>query len=195
MAAETGASYTPPISDAAVQAKTGRTWAEWFAALDQSGAARLTHKEIVAVVRDRFGAGPWWQQMVTVTYEQARGLRAKHETAGGYQVSITRTYAVPLERLYHAWATARARGRWLAAPGLAQRGLTAGKSVRFALAGGSRVEARFYARGEGRSQVQVQHSGLPNAAAVKRQRAFWTEALGALRGRLETPRPAGRSAG
>jgi hypothetical protein len=32
------------ISDAAVQAKTGKTWTEWFAILDQAGAAAWPHK-------------------------------------------------------------------------------------------------------------------------------------------------------
>ena len=36
------------MSDAAVQAKTGKTWPEWFAVLDKAGAAKMTHKEIAA---------------------------------------------------------------------------------------------------------------------------------------------------
>jgi len=65
----------PTISDAAVQSKTGRVWSEWFAQLDKEGAARLAHREIAAALRDRHGLSGWWSQMVTVAYEQARGLR------------------------------------------------------------------------------------------------------------------------
>jgi len=32
------ASHVPRLSDAAVQAKTGKTWQEWFAVLDAAGA-------------------------------------------------------------------------------------------------------------------------------------------------------------
>ena len=101
------AAYTPSMSDDAVQAKTGKTWAEWFALLDADGAERLDHKGIVALLRDQYGVGSWWQQMVTVTYEQARGRRERHETPAGYQVSVSRTVGVPLARLYAAWVLAR----------------------------------------------------------------------------------------
>ena len=34
----------------------------------------MNHKQIVALLYAKHNVGPWWQQMVTVTYEQARGL-------------------------------------------------------------------------------------------------------------------------
>jgi hypothetical protein len=40
-------------------------------------------------------------------------------------------------------------------------------------------------REEGRSQVSLQHSKLPDAAAVGRLKAFWGEALESLAGTLE----------
>lgn len=72
---------TPLTSDAAVAAKTGKSWAQWFAVLDAAGANKMSHKEIVAYLRDNHDIGSWWQQMVTVGYEQARGLREKHARA------------------------------------------------------------------------------------------------------------------
>ena len=75
------------MSDEAVKAKTGKTWKEWFAILDKAGARKMTHKEIVQVLNSEHGVGPWWQQMVTVTYEHERGLRDRHEKPEGYQIS------------------------------------------------------------------------------------------------------------
>jgi hypothetical protein len=43
------------ISDAAVYARTGRTWQEWFASLDAAGARKLAHKGIVAVLSKQHG--------------------------------------------------------------------------------------------------------------------------------------------
>src|SRR2546426_8019727 len=93
----------PRMSDAAVKAKTGKTWPEWFKILDKAGAKKMGHQEIVAVLSQQHGVGPWWQQMVTVTYEQARGLRAKHETPAGYQISVSRTVAASITKVYKAW--------------------------------------------------------------------------------------------
>ena len=66
---------TTRMSDAAVQASTGKIWKEWFAILDKAGARKMDHKQIVAYLVKHHKVGPWWQQMVTVIYEQARGLR------------------------------------------------------------------------------------------------------------------------
>src|SRR5512134_2277217 len=88
------------MSDEAVRAKTGRIWPEWFAILDAAGAQQMTHQQIVAYLHNEHGVGPWWQQMVTVTYEQARGMRAKHQMPDGYQVSVSKTIAAPAAALY-----------------------------------------------------------------------------------------------
>ena len=75
------------ISSEAVKAKTGKTWAQWFALLDKSRAQAMSHKDIVAVLAGKNGLGPWWRQMVAVAYEQAKGLRDKHEKPDGFEIS------------------------------------------------------------------------------------------------------------
>ena len=186
MAAKQRVKVKPGMSDEAVQAKTGKTWAEWFSALDADGGRRLSHKEIVAIVGQKYGLGAWWQQMVTVTYEQARGLRAKHERPDGYQVSATKTVAVPVARLYRAWKTEKARTAWLAEPALAVRSSTPEKSLYLDWVDGkTRVAVNFYAKGEAKSQVAVEHSRLPGAAAAEKQKTFWKQALESLKAKLE----------
>jgi uncharacterized protein YndB with AHSA1/START domain len=176
----------PQISDEAVKAKTGKTWDEWFGTLDAAGAQRLTHKEIVALLVQQHGVAPWWRQMVTVTYEQARGLRAKHETPTGYQVSASRTLTVSDAQVFQAWKDSRARGRWLTGIDLTLRTSAPDKRLRFHVpADQSVVEVYLTAKGDAKTQVAIQHSRLPNAAAVKRQKAFWQSALSALQTCLE----------
>ena len=82
------AKATTSISDDAVKAKTGKIWREWFSLLDKAGARTLDHKGIVAILSEQYSVGPWWQQMVTVEYERARGLREKHETAAGFVAEV-----------------------------------------------------------------------------------------------------------
>ena len=109
------------MSDEAVRAKTGKTWKEWFAILDKAGAEKMTHREIVRYLNTKQGVGPWWQQMVTVTYEQARGLRKLHQKPGGYEISVSRTINAPIGKVYYAFANDKARNAWLPEEGLAVR--------------------------------------------------------------------------
>lgn len=183
--AEGAAAAEPPVGEEAVRAKTGRGWAEWVALLDEAGAAEMDHKAIVAHLAG-LGVGPWWRQAVTVGYERLRGKRDKHQTPAGYQAGGSKTVAVPLERLFAAWAGEAERERWLGdGAALTVSRATPNKSMRIAGEDGSRIDVLFVAKGEGRSQVSVDHRKLPDAAAVQRAKAFWKERLGALKEMLE----------
>ena len=86
------AAYTPKTSDDAVKAKTGKTWAEWFALLDRWGAAAKGHQATATWLHDEQGVPDWWSQMVTVEYERARGLRAVGQrTTGDWEATLQRT--------------------------------------------------------------------------------------------------------
>jgi len=178
--------FRPMIGDAAVKAKTGKTWSQWFAILDRAKAYQMTHREIVAFLVGRYGLPAWWQQMVTVTYEQARGMRERHETPAGYQASASKTVAAPLPRLYRAWSARATRIRWLPDPDFTLRKATRNRSMRITWVDGeTNVEVNFYARGEGKAQVSVQQSSLANARQVAKAKAYWSRALGRLKVLLE----------
>lgn len=70
---------TKGMSDESVKERTGKVWAEWFKILDKAGAKKWPHQEIAAYLRDEQKVGPWWGQMISVSYEQARGLREKFQ--------------------------------------------------------------------------------------------------------------------
>ena len=173
------------IGDAAVQAKTGRTWAEWCAVLDKVGAAKWGHKEIAAYIHDKRGCSGWWSQMVTVGYEQERGLRERHEKPNGYTAGVSRTVAAPLADLFAAWAEARRRSKWLKDAQYTIRGTTANKSVRIRWSDETPVVVQFYAKGKGKSQVTVQHDKLPGQRDVTRMKTYWGKALDRLKEELE----------
>lgn len=173
------------MSDEAVQSKTGKSWEEWFAILDAAGGREMSHQEIVACLSAEHGVGPWWQQMVTVTYERARGKRVKHETPAGFQVSGSRTIQVPVSRLFAAWNDETFRRRWLPEADFTVRKTTPDKSLRLAWGDGTRVEVNLYPKGEAKSQVTVDHQKLPDAQEAARRKAWWGEALDRLREILE----------
>lgn len=168
------------MSDAAVHAKTGRTWPEWFALLDADGAKKLPHKEIALHLRQEYGVGAWWCQMVTVEYERARGLREKHQTAAGYVANRSMTFPVPVEALYAAWSNARRRAKWLAEKEFTIRKATEPKSMRITWSDGTGVEVMFYPKGQSKSQVAVQHSKLTSRKQVDQIKKYWGERLTAL---------------
>ncbi|CAG0979737.1 hypothetical protein PHYC_01700 [Phycisphaerales bacterium] len=177
------------ISTAAVEKATGRTWDQWLAILDRFDVRKNGHAAAAEFVHVRHKCPPWWSQMVVVGYEQERGLREKHQTKAGYSVSASRVIAAPMERLWKAWTDPKSR-TWLPGAKFTIRKATPMKSIRITWVDGeTNVEAMFYDKSKGavsKSQVAVQHNKLKTAAAAKRMKAFWGEALDRLRESLET---------
>jgi uncharacterized protein YndB with AHSA1/START domain len=183
--AATKAKQTPRMSDEAVKAKTGKTWAVWFKLLDAAGAKKMTHQERVALLNQKHGVGPWWQQMVAVTYEQARGLRDKHQKPEGFEISVSRTIEAPVGKAFKAWTDEKTRQKWLPA-NLTIRKATTNKSLRISWEDGkTSVAVAFLPKGAGKSQVVAQHSKLPDARAAAKMKKFWAQALDRVREVLE----------
>jgi len=175
----------PRMSDEAVEAKTGKTWSRWFKHLDAAGAKKMTHQEIVAHLHDKHGVRPWWTQMVAVTYEQARGLRDKHEKPGGFEISVSRTIAVPIAKAYRSWTDEKARQKWLPSSVTIRKAAT-NKSLRLNWEDGKTiVAAAFLAKADGKTQVVAQHNKLPDAKAAAKMKKFWAAALDRLKELIE----------
>lgn len=101
-----------------------RGWEEWFARLDEWGAADATHREIARWVAAQQGVEPlaWNAQAVAGSYELARGLRVVGEKSDGFAITISKTVGrqpdagqrqLPGERRdeEHRLARAQATGR------------------------------------------------------------------------------------
>ncbi len=172
------------ISSAAVQAKTGKGWEEWFAILDTAGAQQMKHADIVRLLQEQHNVSDWWGQMVTVGYEHARGLRAVHQKTDGFAASASKTIDVAVERLFEAWVDEAERSQWLPHTEIKIRKATANKSLRITWPDGSRVDVDFYPKGATKSQVSVQQSQLPDAEAVEAAKAYWGQALDRLKDQL-----------
>jgi hypothetical protein len=177
--------YVPNMSDATVKAKTGKDWAGWFGALDKAGAVKLKHSQIAELLHDKHEMPGWWCQMVTVEYELARGLRVRHQTATGFSVSASKTFATSLSALYTAAANAVKRKQWFPKGDFAASSQTRNKYLRGAWNGGARIEMGFYAKEGGKAQIAIQVNKLAKRADVDRERAAWKAALGKLQKLLE----------
>lgn len=173
------------MSDEAVEAKTGKTWSRWFKLLDAAGGKKMSHQEIVAQLSEKHDVGPWWQQMLAVTYEQARGLRAKHQKPAGYEISVSRTIEAPVGKAFKAWTDEKIRKKWLPA-NLTIRKATTNKSLRITWEDGkTSLAVAFLAKGTDKSQVVAQHSKVPDAKGAAKMKKFWAEALDRLKEMIE----------
>jgi len=169
------------VSSDAVARRTGKSWAEWFALLDAAGAAELDHKGIVAVLAQRHGVGPWWQQMVTVAYEQARGKNGNTATDDGFQVDVSKILELPLAKLFRFWAEPAERNKWLADDRFSIHKATASKSIRARWGRGvSRIDVDFCEKGPSKSQVTVQHNRIETSDAAEQMKAYWAKKISAL---------------
>jgi uncharacterized protein YndB with AHSA1/START domain len=168
------------MSDASIKAKTGRTWEEWSRALDADGAKEKSHPEITAIVSKKYGVGDWWTQTVAVGYERIKGLRARGQRRDGmFEATKSRTYEVPVKKLYDAWANPKARKRWLDVA-VKVRTATAPKSIRLDWPDGSIIAVGFTPKGKSKSFVALSHPKLPDRDSADRAKEYWAERLDAL---------------
>ena len=162
------------MTDAVVKKQTGRTWAEWVRTLDEARAVEMPHREIARFVSS-LGTPSWWTQMVTVGYERIRGLREKGQRRDGlYEAGKSRTFNVPIETLYNAFASTRRRRRWLKVK-VTVRTAAQNKRMRLTWDDETLVELGFTAKGSAKSVVAVVHQRLPNKSAIDAIKKTWAE--------------------
>lgn len=162
------------VADEAMVRATGKGHAEWFALLDAWGATEHNHTEIARWLGDTHGAPGWWAQNITVAYERARGLRARHQMANGFTVSVTKTVAVGADRALEAFTDEQLRREWLRDARMDQRPTRASLTARFDWGDPpSRVVVTLVPKDSDRTTVAVAHEQLPDAEAGDRLKVSW----------------------
>jgi hypothetical protein len=175
-------------SDEAIRQRTSRGWEEWFAMLDEWGAAERPHREIARWLADQQGIHPlaWNAQAIASSYELTRGLRAGGQKDDGFAITASKTVAVPVEQLYDAVVEEPLRRRWLADAELSERTATRPKSVRFDWGEGqTRVHVTFLTKGEAKSTIALEHRRLADANEAEQMKAYWRQRLQGLKHELE----------
>jgi hypothetical protein len=170
----------PMMSDAAIIKRTGKGWGQWFAALDKAGAAKRDHAAIADLLVQKMGLTPWNAQMVSVSYERARGIRAANQKCDGeFSVSVSKVMNVPLPRLFKT-ATA---GGWFPKGSFQETSKTADKYWRGKWKTGQ-ITFAFYAKGADKAQITVDSGKLAGPEAVEKERAGWKKAMARLEAML-----------
>lgn len=168
------------VSTDAVARRTGKSWDDWFEVLDSAGAATLDQRGVVAILAQKHGIGPWWQQMIAVGYESLRAKSDRPPASDGFRISSSCTLDAPLPRVFRLWNDAGERARWLADDRFVVRGTTADKSIRARWGKGTSHVAVSFSEKSGRTEVSVDHHQIESSAAAEQMKAYWAKKLGLL---------------
>lgn len=169
------------MSDAVIKEKSGRDWKNWVKTLDAEGAEKMLHRDVAMMVHEKYNVNEWWSQSVTVGYERIKGLRVRGQRRDGtYEATKSKTYNVPVERLFEAWVDAKLRRKWLDVPGLKIRTATASKSMRIGMPDGAIVAVAFLSKGNAKSSIGLAHDKLPDRETAERLKKYWSDRLEAL---------------
>ena len=176
------------ITDKVVVPKTGKTITEWFVILDEKGGKSLDAHGIYALIASidcLKPLGEWNCGLLTTTYQWDRGLRQRGEKTDGFEISVSKTIAVPTAMLYAGWLDDGLRAKWLP-DNITITKSTENKSVRVLWSdGATRLSVDLYPKGEDKSQMVVQHMKIPHSEMAAAMKEYWAERLNELKGILE----------
>jgi len=175
------AQKSPGMTDAAVKAKTGRSWTGWRTALDKLGAKTMDHADIVKLIAAKYKLTWWWAQGVTVGYERLIRKRALYQKSDGFAAGVSKTCAASAKTLFKIFDDPKIRRALLGTDIVFSTRLPA-KRLRFAWPKGGRVVIDFYPKPNGKTQVVVQHEKLAKASQVVRLKTFWQGVIAAAEG-------------
>lgn len=168
------------VGDQKMLDATGRAPDAWFALLDAEGATAWTHTQIAAWLRTTHGSPPWWNQAITVRYEQARGMRAPGQKADGtFTATATRVVdGTPKEALDIASMVV---GRELGAEPASVHPSSKTPNARWKLEGRESLllTATPTPKAE-RTSVGLTHSGIADESALAAAKAALQELLSAI---------------
>jgi hypothetical protein len=168
------------VSTDAVARRTGKTWDDWFEVLDNAGAATLDQRGIIAILAQKHGIGPWWQQMIAVGYESIVRKSDKPPAPDGFQINSSCTLDAPLKSVFRLWNDAGERARWLADDRFVVRSTTGEKSIRARWGKGTSQVAVSFVEKSGRTEVSVEHLQIESRDAADQMKAYWAKKLGLL---------------
>ena len=127
------------------------------------------------------GAGDWYGQMIAVSYERARGIRAMNQKCDGeFSVSVSKVMDVPLPRLFKA-ATA---GGWFPKGGFQETSKTPGQILARQMEEAARSHSLSTPRARTRRRSPWTAASCPTKRAVEKERALWKKAIAKLEASL-----------
>lgn len=185
------------VSDENVKMETGKSFAEWWKALDVFGGPAKGRREIGAYLYGELKVDAWWSATLQVEYERHKGVVEKDGRGKGYTICATKSVKATPERCWETCASGKALDAWFgpkneldlkAGGSLANadgnaadvKGVTPGKTIRLIWkdpsAPGTPVEIKFQPAA-GKTTVMVTHDRLQTREEADGLRAAWGEAL------------------
>lgn len=169
---------TQTTSDASVHKATGKVWDEWMATLEQQNAAKLSHKDIAAMLVEDHGVSFWWAQTITVEYERMIGRREVGQSCeGDFQAGASKTIAGGMEGIFKDWlAFMNKKDNLNGVPYNAQPTTTKTEKWRYwrvQLANNSKVNININQKTVDKVLLSVNHEQLNNADEVDSWKTFW----------------------
>jgi uncharacterized protein YndB with AHSA1/START domain len=163
------------IGDETVKLATQKTWDEWYIILDSVHAQKLNHTEIARYLYlHHLENNGWWCQMIANRYEQVRGMKKKYQSADGFSVSISMTFAVSVTDIYEAWTNESMTKKWLKEKDLEITSITPNTSIRMLWNDKkTRVVVYFYEKSSVKTQVVVEHNKLAKESQVEEKKKYW----------------------
>ncbi|MBV6479437.1 MAG: hypothetical protein HGGPFJEG_02210 [Ignavibacteria bacterium] len=127
-------------------------------------SAEKPHKEIAQWIYDNYPVGGWWSQMLTVEYEKEKDLRKLYQKPKGFEISVSKTFGIPLKNLYNYFVNIKLRKNWLVED-IEVTTKSIDKSFRAKWNHGfTRISVNFYSVGNKKSRAVVRHLKLKDSA-------------------------------
>ena len=193
------------MSAAAIKAATGKTWDEWFSALDKFGGPEKGRKALNEFLFNKNKVEAWWTGTIVVEYEKARKVFEKDGRPKGYNICATKSVAAKPQQIFDAFTDAGKLNKWLG-PGTkgefkdggsfsnadgnkgSIKKVNPGKGLRFTWEGpkhdGEIVEVKIAPSGA-KCSVMINHDRIQTREAADGLRAAWGAALETLKAQLE----------
>ena len=193
------------MSDGAIKKATGKSWDEWYAALDKFGGVAKGRKALNEFLFKANKVDPWWTSTIVVEYEKERKALEKDGRPKGYNICATKSVAAKPAQVYEAFTSTAKLNQWFGAgtKGEIKEGgsisnadgnkatikkLNPGKGLRFTWEGakhdGELVEVKLTPSGA-KCGIVVNHDRIQTREAADGLRAAWGAALDTLKSQLE----------
>lgn len=102
------------VSSESVEKHTSKNWDQWIKILEKAGARSWSHKEIVAFLKKKYKLTPWWQQGVTVGFENAIGRREENRDQKGlYTFTATKSISRNAKDVWKFIVSPEGQALWL----------------------------------------------------------------------------------
>ena len=187
MATKAASKTKPIMTDAGIKRKTGKDWDGGSRRSTRRVRPSWTTRASPRSCGKNWKAGRWWGQMIAVSYERARGIRAMNQKCDGeFSVSCHKSHARRRWRSCMPLAPTRSSGRngfpraRLRKPRAPRTNISAAKWKKDA-----RIAVDFYAKGADKAQIAFDIGKLSDNAAVESERAAWKKAVEKLEKLLE----------